>query len=290
MANHSGASALVLLLLTSCDAGSLVGGARTHEDLLIYTPAVDGAGGWAGGNALDGSTSASTKDGATGGDGGAVPSPDGGIAPDQKTAPDQGSGGTTALDVLKGYWVWEKRVEGTQVQGPDAVDKGQMKIAFGTGNDKCHYIWNEITGSDFHTECTYTVVGDLATLKAKTTAAGKATGFSCAHPTWTNWNANRPAVLYSRYKFVGDRLWMGVNTYWGFGGGVNGVPVNNSLKRFPFWESKNQARTLESWIVFEPVTRAEWYGKYAKSANCQGTATVCANLPGCGAGDKAYVD
>jgi hypothetical protein len=53
-------------------------------------------------------------------------------------------------------------------------------------------------------------------LKAKTNSGGMATGFSCAHPTWTNWNSNRPAVQYSRYKFVGDRLWMGVNTYWGF--------------------------------------------------------------------------
>ena len=38
------------------------------------------------------------------------------------------------------------------------------------------------------------------------------------------------------------------------------------------------------------ITRAEWYGKYAISTNCQGTAAVCAKLPGCGYGDKKYVD
>ncbi len=116
-----------------------------------------------------------------------------------------------------------------------------------------------------------------------------AAGYSCAHPDWTNWN-DRPAVQYGRYKFVGDRLWIGVNTYWGFGGGVNGVPGNNSLKRFPFWESLAQATTEESWIVFMPVTREEWYTTYAISTNCQGTPEICAQWPGCGPGDKGYVD
>ena len=228
-------------------------------------------------------------------------SPDGGVSPDDgggskdtgttpadaKVAPDQG--GSSAIDILKGYWVWEKRVQGTVVQS-GTVDKGQQKLAFGTGNNKCHYIWNEITGSDFHTECTYTVAGDLVTLTAPTNPGStKAKGWSCAHPTWFSWS-DRPAVQYSRYKFVGTRLWMGVNTYWGFGGGVNNVPVNNSLKRFPFWESKSQAQKEASWIVYKPVTRAEWYGKYAISTNCQGTAAECANLPGCGYGDKKYVD
>jgi hypothetical protein len=60
-----------------------------------------------------------------------------------------------------------------------------------------------------------------------------------------------------------------------------------------FWPGPGQpgpATGLKSWIVFKPVTRAEWYGKYAKSTYCQGKATVCAKLKGCGSGDKGYVD
>jgi hypothetical protein len=189
----------------------------------------------------------------------------------------------TGTDALRGYWVWEQRVDGTAVQtGP--VDKGQMKLAFGTGNNKCHYIWNETTGSDFHTECTYSLTGNLVTFSAKADPDRTAAGWSCAHPTWTSWN-DRPAIQYARYKFVGDRLWIGVNSYWG---GVKGG--NTSCKRFPFWESEGQARTTESWIVYKPVTRQEWYTKYAISTRCQGSAAECAPWPGCGAGDKAYVD
>jgi hypothetical protein len=225
----------------------------------------------------------------------AGPTASGGTPPSSVGAPgtppppsSSGAGAPSGPSSLAGYWVWEQRVQGTAVQsGP--VDKGQMKVAFGTGNNKCHYIWNETTGSDFHTECTFAVVGDLMTLTAKADPDKTAAGYSCAHPDWTSWN-DRPAIEYSRFKFVGDRLWMGVNTYWGFGGGVNGVPTNGSLKRFPFWESSSQATTLESWIVFKRVTRAEWFGKYAISTNCQGTPAVCAQWPGCGAGDKPYVD
>jgi hypothetical protein len=173
---------------------------------------------------------------------------------------------------------------GTEVQPPKPLDAGQMKIAFGTGNNKCHYIWNETTGSDFHTECTYPVSGDMATYTAPADPDNTAAGYSCAHPDWTSWN-DRPAVQWGRYKFVGDRLWLGVNAYWG---GANGD--NGSCKRFPFWESEGQAQTEEAWIVFKPVTRAEWYSTYAISTNCQGTPQVCAQWSGCGAGDKGYVD
>ena len=175
--------------------------------------------------------------------------------------PGTGGGPSTGIDALKGFWVWEKRVQGDVAQAGE-VDKGLMRMAFGTGNDKCHYIWNEMTGSDFQTECTYTIAGDMVTFHATADPDGTAAGFSCAHADWTSWN-DRPAVQYSRYKFVGDRLWMGVNTYWGFGGNVTlsdgtQVPGNNSLKRFPFWESLGQAEKEESWIVFKPVTQAEW--------------------------------
>ena len=201
--------------------------------------------------------------------------------PDDTTgAPDAAIG----IDVLKGYWVWEQRVMGTVVQPPAPLDAGQMKIAFGTGNNKCHYIWNETTGSDFHTECTYSVSADMVTYNATADADGTAAGYSCAHPDWTSWN-DRPAVQWGRYKFVGDRLWLGVNAYWG---GANGQ--NGSCKRFPFWESPSQAQTEEAWIVFKPVSRTDWYGTYAISTTCQGTPTVCAQWPGCGPGDKAYVD
>lgn len=200
---------------------------------------------------------------------------------------DRGSS-SGSQSVLDGYWVWEKRVQGEAVQQGN-VDKGQMKLAFGGSNAKCHYIWNETTGSDFHTTCTYTVSGDLVVFTAPAKAGGKAEGYSCAHPDWTSWS-DRPAVEYARFKLVGDRLWIGVNTYWGFGGGVEGVPANGSLKRFPFWESQSQAQRLESWIVFKPVSKAEWFSKYAISTNCQGSAEVCAKLPGCGAGEKPYVE
>jgi len=191
-------------------------------------------------------------------------------------------------DVLKGYWVWEKRMLGEVQQTSGNVDQGQMKLAFGTGNNKGHYIWNEITGSDFHTEFTYTVSANIVTLSAKTLADGRITGYSCSHPDWTSWAndvAEVTAVQYSRYKFVGDRLWMEVHVYWG---GVDGRC--NMLKRFPFWYTLDLLQQWDSWMVFKPVTREEWYGKYARSTRCQGTPEVCAQWPGCGSGDKGYVD
>ena len=189
---------------------------------------------------------------------------------------------------LDGYWVWEMRISGTTPQ-TGAVDKGQMKMAFGKGNDKCHYLWNETTGSDFHTDCTYSLTKDMITLVAPAGKDAKTAGYSCAHPDWTSWN-DRPATQYSRYKFVGDRLWLGVNTYWGFGGGVENIPTNGSLKRFPFWESLDQASRLETWIVFKPVSKEDWFAEYAISTNCQGSASSCAKLPGCGSGVKPYVE
>ncbi len=194
----------------------------------------------------------------------------------------------SGIDILRGYWVWDRRMCGADVVTGE-VDAGQMKIAFGTGNDRCHYIWNETTGSDFHTECTYSISGDMVTFSATADPDGTAAGYSCAHPDWTSWN-DRPAVEWGRYRFVGDELWLGVNTYWGFGGDCADVPRNNSLKRFPFWESQAQAETEEAWIVFRQVTREEWFTTYAISTTCQGTADLCAGLPGCGPGDHPYVD
>ena len=189
---------------------------------------------------------------------------------------------------LNGYWVWEKRVEGTADQTGN-IDKGQMKMAFSSDKSKCHYLWNEVTGSDFHTECKFIVKGDLLVLEAAKGIDASTSGYSCAHPDWTSWN-DRPNIQYSRFKIVGDRLWLGVNTYWGFGGGVKDVPQNGSLKRFPFWESQTQAETLVSWIVFKPVSKADWFLKYAISTNCQGSADKCDKLKGCGAGEKPYIE
>jgi hypothetical protein len=62
--------------------------------------------------------------------------------------------------------MWEDRGMGTEVQPEVPLDAGQMKIAFGTDNNKCHYIWNETTGSDFHTECTYTADREMLTFTA----------------------------------------------------------------------------------------------------------------------------
>jgi hypothetical protein len=210
-----------------------------------------------------------------------APGADGGGRPATEGEGEDGGGG---IADLAGYWVWEQRVMGTEVQPPRNLDSGQMKMAFGTGNDKCHYIWNETTGSDFHTECTLTVSGDLITYTAPADADSTAAGYSCAHPDWTSWN-DRPSVQYGRFKMVGDRLWLAVNAYWG---GANGE--NGSCKRFPYWESLGQAETEEAWIVFKPVTREQWYGEFAISTNCQGSPEVCAQWPGCGSGDKGYVD
>lgn len=194
----------------------------------------------------------------------------------------------TGTDPLRGYWVWESRIFGDIPQsGP--IDTGQMKVAFGTGNDRCHYVWNETTGSDFHTRCTYSVIDDMVTFRADVRPDGMTDGYSCAHPDWNTWN-DRPAVQWSRFRLDADHLWLGVNTYWGFGGGVDGVPNNGSLKRFPFWESEGQARTEEAWIVFRRVTREEWFTTYAISTRCQGSPEVCATLEGCGPGDHPYVD
>ncbi len=42
---------------------------------------------------------------------------------------DGGSGGAAPPGALKGYWVWEKRIQDQDPQSGD-VDKGQMKLAF----------------------------------------------------------------------------------------------------------------------------------------------------------------
>lgn len=84
--------------------------------------------------------------------------------------------------VHAGYWVWEQLVMGMEVQPPAFLDAGEMKIAFGSGNDKCHDIWNETTGSDFHTECTFAVDGDMVTY----TGPIRMARYSCAHPVWTS--------------------------------------------------------------------------------------------------------
>ena len=88
----------------------------------------------------------------------------------------------------------------------------------------------------------------------------------------------RPPVQYGRYKFVGDRLWLGVNAYWGFGGDVtmsdgSYVGQNGSCKRFGYWESLNQATKEETWIVYKPVTKAEW------NAAGYGGCDACATFP-----------
>ena len=109
-----------------------------------------------------------------------------------------GGGGGTGADGLTGYWVWDDRVADTRSLGFAHLNgRARMRMAFGAGNT-CHYIWNETTGSDFHTECTYKISGDMVTY----TRTGTVPGYSCTHPDWTSWN-DRPAVQYGKYKFVG---------------------------------------------------------------------------------------
>jgi hypothetical protein len=260
--------------------------ARQNQDSPIAADSgQDSVGGGGVDSTSDSAAGGTAGDGNTVGNSGESGTDAGGDSAGESGATDNPAAASGPLD---GYWVWEQRVQGTDVQSGD-IDRGQMKIAFGDGNNRCHYIWNETTGSDFHTECHYETDGDMITFEASADPDGTAAGYSCAHPDWTAWN-DRPAIEWGRYRFVGDRLWIGVNTYWGFGGGVGSVPPNGSLKRFPFWESQSQATSEDSWIVFRPVTRDEWYTSYAISTQCQGAPDVCAQWPGCGPGDKGYVD
>jgi hypothetical protein len=195
-----------------------------------------------------------------------------------------GSGGGSGMSVddLTGYWVWDDRVADTRSLGFAHLNaRARMRMAFGAGNT-CHYIWNETTGSDFHTECTYKLSGDMVTY----TRTGTVPGYSCTHPDWTSWN-DRPAVQYGKYKFVGDKLYLGVNAYWGFGGGVTigstTIGANGSCKRFGFWESLGQADyggpsgTLPTWIVYKRVTKAQWdaFGNGCVACATYAVPTVC---------------
>jgi len=193
-----------------------------------------------------------------------------------------GGGGGTGADGLTGYWVWDDRVADTRSLGFAHLNgRARMRMAFGAGNT-CHYIWNETTGSDFHTECTYKISGDMVTY----TRTGTVPGYSCTHPDWTSWN-DRPAVQYGKYKFVGDKLYLGVNAYWGFGGAVTigstTIGANGSCKRFGFWESLGQADygspsgTLPTWIVYKRVTKAQWdaFGNGCVACATYPVPTVC---------------
>ena len=279
-----------LLCTIGCGDGGVPGDEDTHG--VSSTGGGDGAG--EGGQGSATTTASSGGPGQTGGETSANGDEDSGPGEAGSSGgdtPDHGStseGELPVEDELAGYWVWETRMFADQEVSGE-VDNGQAKMAFGTGNGKCHYIWNELTGSDFHTDCTYTIAGDMVTYMAAADPDGTAAGWSCAHPDWTSWS-DRPAMQWGRYKFVGDRLWLGVNTYWGFGGGADGIPTNNSLKRFGYWESQAQAETVEAWIVYRRVTREEWFSTYAISTNCQGPPELCYALPGCGPGDKPYVD
>ena len=89
-------------------------------------------------------------------------------------------GGASSPSELIGYWIKEKRMDGANEVSGDYVDGGRWRLAYDGVNG--HYIWNEVTGSDFQTEFTYTVNGDMITYEArKKTASGAAWGFSCAH-------------------------------------------------------------------------------------------------------------
>ena len=137
--------------------------------------------------------------GALGTDAGPVDTDAAGVASDAGAPVDPPTGGGP----LEGSGVWDRRVEGSEVQ-MGTIDMGQMKLAFGMDNARCHYVWNETTRSDFHTECTYTVDGDMLTFTATADSDGTAAGWSCAHPDWTNWN-DRPAVQYGRFGWASTR-------------------------------------------------------------------------------------
>ena len=277
-----GTTGLGLCAAVACASLTLLACSSEADNPNWWADEDGGSAGGAGGQPGTGASAGSGGTAGTGGDPGTA-----GAGGDPGTAGTGGSAGSsggsggsaggTASDDLTGYWLWEDRVAGNTSLGFAHLNgQARMRMAFGA-NNTCHYIWNETTGSDFHTPCTYTISGDMVTYTATADPDGTAFGYSCTHPDWESWN-DRPAVEYGKYKFVGDRLYLGVNAYWGFGGDVTTsdgaqIPKNGSCKRFGYWESLNQAMKEETWIVYKPVTKQEW-----ESAGA-GSCAACATYP-----------
>ena len=158
---------------------------------------------------------------------------------------------------VTGYWVWVRTVDNgntvLEITDADMEPKvgptgwpdcpsgilctryGIHKVAFGDSG-RIHYGYNVHTSSDYQTLGTYTAADGVGRVV-------KETRFSCAHPDDTNSNA---ATTDFVYHFDGDELWVGVGSFSGFELPLAGTPETEPTR----------------WIVYKPVTREEYYGKY----------------------------
>ncbi len=132
--------------MASSSRTSRLGAALTLGIFALSGCTEDDASSETGGGDVGGGGSSSGSSETTTGAGGttsASASTSAGDSSSASTGPSGTSGSTGSgdpgLDPLRGYWVWEKRVQGTVERSGD-IDNGQMKLAFGMGNDECHYI------------------------------------------------------------------------------------------------------------------------------------------------------
>jgi hypothetical protein len=223
-----------------------------------------GSGGGGGGSSTSQATTASGPTTGPGGDGGSDgsggdASSTTGTTGNTTSASSTGSGGSGsgggAPSSIEGYWVWTRQIEGgqTTLEITDADMEGKVgpsgwegcpegilcthhgihKVAFG-GNGRFHQQHNVFTSSDFQTLGAWSDGGDdLGGFERQAQ-------FSCAHPEEVN--ADVVAGAFD-YRLEDGELWIAVSGFFGFAfADVEGEPT--------------------SWIVYKPVTRDDYYGKY----------------------------
>ncbi|MDQ3032047.1 MAG: hypothetical protein M3Y87_06500 [Myxococcota bacterium] len=158
---------------------------------------------------------------------------------------------------LEGYWVWkETREDGavrTEIseedlewmvgptgwegcpEGISCTEHGIHVVAFASGG-RAHYVHRVTTGSDTQHPATFTVEGDLLEYH-------RTEQFSCAHPPGGS-EANA-GDFYARFRREADDLWLSVS-------GFSGLPFESSVPD----------AAPSRWIVFRPITQADFHGRY----------------------------
>lgn len=243
--SDNGRWGLVLGALLAIGVGSMALAGCGDDSSTNPPPATGGGGtGGTGGSAGSGGTTTSSGGG-------------GGMA---------GTGGTggssTGLDV-EGYWLWYQQVEDgavvLQIEEEDlqiddwpgcpsgiiCTHYGIMKFAFGT-TGQAHFIYNVTTSSDYQTPGEYSVDGDLLHYLGSER-------FSCAHPDQDD---QEERDRYARVQMSDGNLWVSVTGFQGF--------------QLPLFTDPPTDPTR--WIVFRPISRDDFYGKYM--------IRVCQALPG----------
>jgi hypothetical protein len=212
-------------------AGCLCLAGCTDDDESGTPPIGTGDGGTGGSTSTSGGTTTGTDTGGTGGGTG---------------------GGVSDVDV-EGYWLWYQHIEDDQLvlqiededlqignwpgcpNGIICTHYGIMKLAFGS-NGLAHFIFNVMTSSDYQTPGTYTLAGDMLNYVGTER-------FSCAHP---NEDDQTERDRFTPVQLVDGNLWVGVTGFQGF--------------QLPFFEQPTTDPTR--WIVFRPISQADFYGKY----------------------------